>query len=269
MEKKLKAYTLFSSSKGNSTYIEYGGDGFLIDAGVSARRLQAALSALGTGLERIRAIFVSHEHTDHIKGLQAISKSFAVPVYTDPLCLELVGESCPAAVERFVPASAGDTVAVGDLKVEIFPTPHDSVRSFCYRISAGGESLGFATDIGHISEAVQDAVFGCENVVIEANYDDEMLKNGPYSAALKRRIAGQRGHLSNELCACLAPVLARCGTKSIVLAHLSETNNTPDTAYAAVRGKLREYGVTLAGETFAADLKLQVARPDGAVQITL
>ncbi len=269
MEKKLTAYTLFSSSQGNSTYIEYGTDRVLIDAGVSARRISAALADLGTGLGGIRAVFVSHEHSDHIKGLQIISKNYRIPVYTDPLCMQAARDACPDACGLLVPTSAGDTVYIGDIKIEVFPTPHDSVRSFCYRVSAGGSSLGFATDIGHVSEAVQDAVFGCESVVIEANYDDGMLQNGPYPASLKRRIAGPNGHLSNELCACLAPVLTRCGTRSLVLAHLSQNNNTPDTAYSAVCGKLHEYGVKIAGEAFAADLRLQVAKPDGTVRVTL
>lgn len=269
MEKKLKAYTLFSSSKGNSTYIEYGSDRALIDAGVSAKQIASSLSALDTGLGKINAVFVSHEHSDHTKGLQTISKNYGIPVYTDPLCMQLIGVSSPAAYDMLVPVEAGDTVYIGDIKLEIFPTPHDSVRSFCYRITAGDRSLGFATDIGHISDAVQDAVFGCDYVVIESNYDEAMLVNGPYNAMLKRRIAGKKGHLANEMCACLAPVLARCGTRSIVLAHLSETNNTPALAFSATRDKLKEYGVSIAGEAFAADLRLQVAKPAGIVQITV
>ncbi len=269
MEKKLRAYTLFSSSKGNSTYIEYGSDRLLIDAGASARQIAASLACLNSGLSALNAVFLSHEHSDHTKGLQTISKQYGLPIYTDPLCMQLVAVNSPNAYDMLVPVEAGDTVYIGDIKVEIFPTPHDSVRSFCYRITAGDESLGFATDIGHISDAVQDAVFGCDYVVIESNYDETMLTNGPYPAMLKRRIAGKKGHLSNELCACLAPVLARCGTKSIVLAHLSETNNTPKLAYDTTREKLLEYGVSIAGEVFAADLKLQVAHPCGIVEVTV
>lgn len=127
--------------------------------------------------------------------------------------------------------------------------------------------MGYATDIGHVSEGVQDALFGCDAVLVESNHDLTMLENGPYTPSLKKRIAGKNGHLSNSSCACLAPVLARCGTRSIVLAHLSETNNTPQKAYSASRDKLREYGVTIAGETFAADLRLAVAEPKRIVTI--
>lgn len=267
MEKRLKAYTLFSSSKGNCTYVEYGEDRMLIDAGVSCRLISSALSSVGADIRAIDAVFVSHEHSDHTKGLQVLSKRCRLPIYTDALCMQLIAVGCPEAQEHLVPVEAGDTVYIGDIKVEIFPTSHDSVRSFCYRITAGDSCLGFATDTGCVSEEVQNAVFGCDGVVIESNYDEEMLQNGPYCAFLKKRIAGKRGHLSNGECACLAPVLARCGTRSIVLAHLSETNNTPALAYSASRGKLREYGFTIAGETFAADLRLQVAKPAGIVEI--
>lgn len=267
MEKRLKAYTLFSSSKGNCTYVEYGADRILIDAGVSYRLIASALSALGTDMRDIDAVFVSHEHSDHTKGLQVMSKRCGLPIYTDALCMQLIGVGCPEAQEHLVPVGAGDTVYIGDIKAEIFSTSHDSVRSFCYRITAGNTSLGFATDTGCVSEDVQNAVFGCDGVVIESNYDKVMLQNGPYRDFLKKRIAGKRGHLSNDDCACLAPVLARCGTRSIVLAHLSETNNTSALAYSASSAKLREYGVTIAGETFAADVRLQVAKPNGTVEV--
>lgn len=269
MTKKLKAYTLFSSSKGNCTYIEYGSDSLLIDAGASAKQIALSLSALGTELKSINGIFVSHEHIDHTKGLQVISKAHGIPIYTDPLCMQCIGIGSPAAYDMLTPAVAGDTVYIGDIKVELFPTPHDSIRSVCYRVTAGTDVLGYATDIGHISDEVQDAVFGCDYAVIESNYDEEMLTAGPYSDMLKRRISGGRGHLSNTLCACLAPVLTRCGAKSLVLAHLSETNNTPQAAYNATHDKLTEYGVSVAGEAFAADVKLSVAAVKGITQITM
>jgi len=260
---------LFSSSKGNCAYIEYGNDRLLIDAGASAKGINAALSILGTDLSAIRGILISHEHSDHTRGLQTISKRYGTPIYTSAKCMDYIGISCPEAEDHLVPVEAGDTVHIGDISINVYPTPHDSVRSFCYRVQAGNTTLGYATDIGHISDAVQDAVFGCDAVVIESNHDPVMLENGPYPPSLKSRIAGRKGHLSNPACACLAPVLARCGTRSIVLAHLSETNNTPQKAYDASRQKLREYGVTIAGEVFAADLCLQVAKPNGIIEVTI
>jgi len=267
MENQLRAYTLFSSSSGNCSYVEYGKDRLLIDAGASAKAINDSLLSLGTELSAVKGIFISHEHGDHIKGLQIISKRFGIPIYTSAKCMDYISVNHPEAEKHLVDVTEGDTVHIGDIAVSIYPTPHDSVRSFCYRLQAGSKELGYATDIGHISDAVQDALFGCDAVLVESNHDLLMLENGPYNASLKKRIAGKRGHLSNSSCACLAPVLARCGTRSIVLAHLSETNNTPKKAYNTSRDKLHEYGVTLAGETFAADLRLAVAEPKGIVTI--
>ncbi len=267
MEKRLKAYTLFSSSSGNCAYVEYGKDKLLVDAGASAKAINDALLSLGTSLSDIKGILVSHEHYDHVKGLQTISKKYRIPIYTSEKCMSYIGIKNPEAEPFLSETEAGDRISIGDIGINVYPTPHDSVRSFCYRIEAGDTVLGYATDIGHISDEVQDAVFGCNAVVIESNHDLDMLKYGPYNAALKQRIMGKKGHLSNSSCACLAPVLVRCGTQSIVLAHLSETNNTPRLAYDASSEKLREYGITIAGETFAADVRLKVADVKGIVTI--
>lgn len=269
MEKRLKAYTLFSSSKGNSSLVCYGGDAFLIDAGASCKQLEECVTSLGYSLNALRGIFISHEHSDHTKGLAVLTKRYGLPVYTAPECMAVISMTAPCAEEHFVPTAGGDTVHMGDMRITVYPTPHDSVRSFCYRIETPRGSLGYATDIGHISDEVQDAVFGCDSVLIESNHDKELLSTGPYPDFLKRRIGGSHGHLSNEACACIAPVLARCGTRSITLAHLSETNNTPKLAYEESRRRLLEYGVSLCGESFAGDVRLQVAPVSEIMEITV
>lgn len=269
MEKKLRAYTLFSSSKGNSTYVCYGKDSFLIDAGASCKALCQGMESIGAVPQRLRGVFVSHEHSDHTKGLAVLTKKYGLSIYTDPACMDVISLAAPEAEGLLSPVIAGDTLHIGEIKVTVYPTPHDSVRSFCYRIETPRGSLGYATDIGHISDEVQDALFGCDSVLIESNHDTDMLLSGPYPDFLKRRIGGNRGHLSNEACACITPALARCGTKSITLAHLSETNNTPRLAYEESKKRLAEYGVTLCGEVFAGDLRLQVAPVCGVMQITV
>lgn len=269
MEKKLKAYTLFSSSKGNCTYICYGKDALLIDAGASLRGIETGLGILGTSVAALGGILVSHEHSDHVKGLGMISKKHGLPIYTDPECMAVIATTAPEAEGCLVPTLAGDRVTVGDLTVTVYPTPHDSVRSFCYRIETPRGTLGYATDIGHISDSVEDAVFGCDSVVIESNHDTALLKAGPYPQFLKKRIGGSHGHLSNEACACLAPVLVRCGTRSITLAHLSETNNTPRLAAEESEKRLKEYGIKLFGQSFAGDVRLQVAPVNRIMEVTL
>ncbi len=268
MSEKLIAYTLFSSSDGNCTYIKYGDTELLLDAGASAKQINTALNGLGSDLTKIRGIFVSHEHSDHTKGLQVVCKKLHIPVYTDPACMALVSMKSPAAEECLCPTFAGDCVEMDGLRITVYPTPHDSVRSFCYRFETERESLGFATDMGHVSDAVQDALFGCDYVVAESNYDEDMLKFGFYPQILKNRIASKNGHLSNSACACLATVLARCGTKSLVLAHLSKNNNSPRVAFDTCKQTLTEYGVSLCGEGLAGDMRLQVASPCSPVKIT-
>lgn len=259
MSPDIKVFTLFSSSKGNCTYIKYGSDEILIDAGASATAIEASLSSLGSSLSNIKGILVTHEHSDHVKGLEVISKRFHVPVYMSEKSEALVSINAPTAADNAVLIDSGDELVLGDIGVKVFDTPHDSVKSLCFRIELGNKTLGFATDLGHVSDSVQDAVFGADGVIIESNHDEAMLRNGPYPYHLKERILGKNGHLSNSSCAALLPALVRCGAKGIVLAHLSENNNTPFLAYRQSAEMLRSYGVKLSGEEFAADACLRVA----------
>lgn len=229
---KAQIYTLFSSSKGNSTYIKYGKDEFLIDCGASARAIEKALNSLGTTLMNIKALFITHEHYDHIKGITTISKHFRMPIYA-PL------NSCGDIAERIAygtklyDIATGTVVELKNTAICPIATPHDSKGSVGFRIRAGEEKIGYFTDIGHLSEGVLRGLSGCRRIVIESNHDIEMLKSGPYPYALKQRILGNMGHLSNEACAHLLPHLVKYGTESILLAHLSEENNRPETAYQA------------------------------------
>lgn len=259
MSPEIKVFTLFSSSKGNCTYIKYGSDELLIDAGASAKAIEASLSSLGSSLSKIRGILITHEHSDHVKGLETISKHHHIPVYISDKSEALVSLNSPTVSDNAVLIDAGDELVLGDIGVKVFKTPHDSVNSLCFRVEMGNKTLGFATDLGHVSDGVQDAVFGADGVIIESNHDEAMLRNGPYPYHLKERILGKNGHLSNSSCAALLPALVRCGARGILLAHLSENNNTPFLAYKQSAEMLRSYGVKLSGEEFAADACLGVA----------
>ncbi len=221
---------LYSSSKGNAAYIKHGEDEFLIDCGASAKMIENSLNQLGTGLKNISAIFITHEHSDHIKGLPTITKYFGMPVYAPAACCDYLVEQAPY-LGYVNPLSMGDLVELKSTSICAVGTPHDSRGSVGFRIRAGEEKIGYFTDIGHLSESVLRGLSGCRRVVIESNHDIEMLKNGSYPYSLKQRILSDRGHLSNELCAKLLPHLAAFGTESFMLAHLSEENNRPDVAY--------------------------------------
>ena len=230
--------TLASSSGGNASLVSCGDTHILLDAGISARRITAALNALGVAPEELSAILITHEHSDHIAGLQVLTKKLRVPIYaTAPTCRRLCYKT--AFLEDLVrPQEAGAGVQIGSVWVESFPTPHDAAGSVGYSIAGEGGRMALCTDLGHVTGQVRRAVEGCELLVCETNHDVDWLKSGPYPYYLKQRILGDNGHLSNEAGAELAAWAAESGTKAVVLAHLSPQNNTPARAYEAVRRRL-------------------------------
>ncbi|MBQ3231095.1 MAG: MBL fold metallo-hydrolase [Clostridia bacterium] len=272
-----KIYTLFSSSKGNCAYIKHGRDEFLIDCGASARAIENALAMVGSSLADIKAIFITHEHSDHIRGLSTVCKYFGTPVYapSSSLCYIDSHIACAADLREL---KSGCAVELFDSAVCPVATPHDALSSVGFRIRVGNEIIGYYTDIGHLSEGVLRGLAGCRRVVIESNHDIEMLKNGRYPYSLKQRILGDRGHLSNRACASLLPHLARHGTESFVLAHLSEENNRPETAFRESFVALLEKGFTVNGERITdapepdcvgeiKELRLRVASPCGITEL--
>jgi phosphoribosyl 1,2-cyclic phosphodiesterase len=266
-ESELKAYMLFSSSKGNTAYVKCGSDEILIDAGVSARRICSALADIGTSIKNIRAIFITHEHNDHINGLATISKYYKIPVYAPYLSAKYIAENQPETSVCLIENDDGSCVAFDNMSISAIETPHDSLASVGFRIDLGGKTLGYATDIGHLSPKVEQILLGCDYVVIESNHDLEMLHHGDYPYFLKQRISGRRGHLSNTDCAGFLPRLVESGAKTIVLAHLSENNNRPQIAFGESRGKLSAEGITVGSEDCSGDVKLSVALPSCSVRI--
>ena len=262
---KARIYTLFSSSKGNCTYIKYGEDEILIDCGASARAIECSLKLLGSSLNSISAIFITHEHTDHIGGIATITKNHNIPIYAPEASCGCIYERMPPE-KPIIPLVAGKAVELKSLAVCPIPTPHDARGSVGFRIRAGEEKIGYFTDIGHLSENVLRGLSGCERVVIESNHDIEMLKCGDYPYSLKQRILGERGHLSNELCARLLPHLASHGTRSFMLAHLSEENNTAETAYNESLASLESNGYDVNNEC-EKSLRLCVASPCGICEL--
>lgn len=238
----VQIYTLFSGSSGNCTYCRFGDTAILIDAGASRRAIGKALESLGTSLADISAIFITHEHSDHVKGLAMLAKYNKIPIYIAPISGKSLSDIDPSLL---IPLKHPDTVTLGDVTVQSFETLHDSLSSCGYVITYQGERFGYATDIGRPTTQVTDALCGCRAVILEANYDHQMLREGPYPYHLKQRIAGKFGHLDNETAAAFCAFLCKTGTERILLAHLSEENNTPETAYQTVCQKLKEDNLTL------------------------
>lgn len=239
----ITATPLFSGSGGNCTHVKCGSTEILVDAGVSCLSITKALETIGTHACRISGIFVTHEHCDHIKGLEIFSKKFSVPVYiNDASATQLCFGGASPNLERCVRvANAGDSISVGDICVDIFKTPHDACGSVCFRMSdTEGDTFGYATDIGYMTKGIATALIGCRTVVLESNHDVEMLKRGPYPYMLKERILSNKGHLSNDDCARMMPFLAEKGAQKVWLAHLSAENNRPEIALDASTKTLRE-----------------------------
>ncbi len=238
--------SLYSGSKGNSVLIETDKAKILIDAGKSARALCSALNQIGKNIDDIDAVFITHEHADHVSALGVLLKKHKIPVH-------IVAISARKLLERGL-CSHGEliclhtpifTVQVGDMRVSSFPTPHDSEYSVGYRIELDGTCIGYATDIGHVTDEIREKLSGCESVVLECNHDVDMLMNGTYPHDLKLRIRSKRGHLSNGDCAAFASELCFSGTKNILLAHLSEENNEPSLAFNEVWGAISDGDINL------------------------
>lgn len=235
----MEVRTLASGSSGNCLLVSAGGKHLLVDAGVSCRRVTAALAQLNISPEDVCGVLVTHEHSDHISGLPTLTKKLRLPVYTSPGTAQALWY----AQDVLHPVEPGAGFEAGPFAVETFPTSHDAAEPMGFRISCAGRAAAVATDLGYVSDDVLDGVLGCDLVVCETNHDVEMLRSGPYPYPLKRRILGDRGHLSNEVGAALALRCVDRGARTVILAHLSAQNNTPALALRAVGTMLRSAGV--------------------------
>ena len=224
--------TLASGSSGNCILVSHGATHLLVDAGISCRRIKTALAQLDLTVGDLSAILITHEHSDHISGLTTLFKQFHLPVW----CSEGTGRQLVYRIafigEVLNTFQPGEVLTIGSLTVTPFSTLHDAADSVGYTFWDGEHKAALVTDLGVVTSVVEQAVCGCDFLLVEANHDPDRLAQGPYPYYLKQRILGEHGHLSNAACAALA---ARCGAKTVVLAHLSAENNTPSLALEAVR----------------------------------
>lgn len=238
----LKVATLASGSSGNCTVVSDGQVHILIDAGISAKRICCGLAELGIDPKELAAVLITHEHSDHIGGLQVLCKKVGADIYaTEPTAARICfrTEGLGARFRVFAP---GDGFMVGNLRVGSFATSHDCACPVGYHITAGGRKLTLCTDTGVVTQEIWEGVQGAHLLIGEFNYDPAMLRDGPYPPQLKVRIGGDWGHLSNEAGGELAAHAALCGTEKVVLAHLSKENNLPALALAAARRAMEALG---------------------------
>ncbi len=235
----MKAYTLFSGSKGNCIYIKTDKTQILVDCGVCERNIRNAVEKVGGKMDETDAIFITHEHSDHVAGIRVIEKRYNTPVHITKNSAYCLVKNMDNPYNLFL-HDEKYTVLVNELEVSSFSLSHDSESAVGYTIhdTVTGQKIGIATDTGCVTKEMKAFMAGCESVVLESNHDTDMLKCGPYPEDLKRRIHSKYGHLSNKDAAEFAAYLAENGTKRIVLFHLSDENNTPKIAVQTVKNAI-------------------------------
>lgn len=236
----LKIYSLCSSSSGNCTYIEENGSGILIDAGFGVRNTCQFLKEAGIEEERIDAIFITHEHSDHISGLRRLTERWDVPVYGSRGTLEKILEKDAVSERTTLYEINRRSAEIGHLLITAFHTPHDSAESLGFIVSNGKTQAGICTDLGYMPDEVGELLVNCKFVLLESNYDSAMLQAGAYPFLLKERISSDFGHLSNDECAKQMKRLIDGGVERFLLGHLSQHNNLPDLAYQTAKSYLAE-----------------------------
>lgn len=237
-----KVCQLFSGSSGNSIYIASRDAKILVDAGVSCKRLSQGLMDIGEDPSEISAIFITHEHSDHIKGVKVFAKKYNIPVFAEENVLEAMYSA--GHITRGIPAEkiSGNMELCG-VEIVPFQNSHDSVACVGYRFNLmDGRSVSVCTDTGYVTNDAKSKITGSDLVFLESNHEITMLQNGPYPYPLKQRILSDYGHLSNEACSEFASYLVENGTTRLILSHLSKENNYPNLALQTTLSKLNDSG---------------------------
>lgn len=237
-------HTLSSGSSGNALLLSCGSTHLLVDAGISCRRITVSLRELGLTPDDLTAILITHTHTDHISGLQVLLKRTTCPIHAFGRTCRDLEYRLAGISERLQPMDPCTRYDIGSCSVMAFPTAHDAPGSCGYRFDTATGSVGLMTDTGFVTEEAARILPGVDLAILESNHDVEAVRSGPYPYYLKQRILGDYGHLRNEDAARFAVALAEAGASEIILAHLSQENNTPAMARNAVETALSAAGLT-------------------------
>ncbi len=240
----MKFCPLYSGSSGNSIFFGEGEDKILIDVGLPGKKIDIAMSEIDEDTSNIKGIFITHEHSDHIKGVGVLSRKYNIPIYANELTWQAMYGKIGKIKDENI-KTITKSVEIGNILVEPFKTSHDAADSCGYIIHSGNKKTGIATDLGILTEDVQNKIKDCEIILLECNHDVEMLKFGPYPYVLKRRILSDFGHISNEACGEGILKIFNGDKKHIYLGHLSKTNNHPDLAYKTVEVILEAAGIRI------------------------
>ncbi|MGG7164731.1 MBL fold metallo-hydrolase [Clostridium ihumii] len=246
----MKFCPLFSGSSGNSIFVGTENTKILIDAGVAGKNIEAELRAIGEEPSSIDGIFVTHEHSDHIKSVGVMSRKHNIPIYANELTWEAMLPKIGKVKEENIKLLDTRYTAIKDIEIENFRISHDAVDPRGYLFNTKKGKAAIATDLGCFSDEIKDILNSVDVLLLESNHDVEMLKFGPYPYVLKRRILSEVGHLSNEACGNAILELIKSGRKRIYLGHLSKTNNYPQLAYETVSSILKENNVNIGEDVY-------------------
>lgn len=243
---QFRFFSLGSGSSGNCYYLGTKEYGVLIDAGIGIRTIRKTLREYGVSFERILGVLVTHDHADHIKTAGCLSNKYNIPIYTTESVHAGIVRSRYLQIESLNSKHIirkEEPFFIKDLKITAFEVPHDSIENLGYHIEANGQTFVLLTDIGRFTDTIRRYAGRANHLVIESNYDETMLRNGPYPYYLKERISSGMGHISNHLSAQFIAEIYHKGMKNIWLCHLSQENNHPELAYNTVVDSLLKIGV--------------------------
>ncbi|MCP4575889.1 MAG: MBL fold metallo-hydrolase [Deltaproteobacteria bacterium] len=238
----MKFSILSSGSRGNACYIETGNTAILVDAGLSGIEIERRLASVGGSPESLDAIVVTHEHSDHIKGVGVLARRYNLPVYANSETLKR-GKKALGKLPSVIPIQTGETLNINHLSLETFTKCHDAADPMGLVVSRNGVRIGLITDMGRSTRLAEDRLRACTALIMEFNYDPTMLSEGPYPLDLKRRIHSSEGHLSNEQAGELLETVSHGNLKWVALAHISETNNDAAKALHAAETVLNRCGL--------------------------
>ena len=242
---------------GNCLYVESENTKLLIDAGVSLKKIESGLNSLNINPDSIDGILVTHEHSDHIQSLGNLSKKYNIPVYANQKTFDsMPKQTDKISSENIKTFNVAEKFQINDIEINSFSIPHDAVDPCGFNIKKGAKQLSIATDIGHMTNEILKQLEGSKFVLLESNYDTEVLKYSKYPFTLKKRIAGPNGHLSNEVASKVINYLLQGNLKTAMLGHLSKESNFPELAYQTVMDEIISNGTNIDG------FNLSVAKRD-------
>lgn len=255
----MQLYSIASGSSGNCIYVGSDTTHLLVDTGISKKRTEEGLNEIDISLQDMDGILITHEHSDHICGLGVISRKYHIPIYATERTIAAIKNCSSIGLvdeELFHPIKPDESFVIKDIKCNPMHTSHDAADPVAYRFKSGAKQVAIATDLGTYNDYTVESLKGMDAILIEANHDVHMLQVGPYPYPLKRRILGDRGHLSNELSGQLLSSILHDNLQVVMLGHLSKENNLPELAYETVRLE-----INMADNAYKADdFPIHVAR---------